>query len=125
MTTLKNVLLLNGLSSGVTGIGLIVFAPAVADLFAVSQTQAFYGTGIFLLLFGANVAYVSRKSVIQAKEVLFITALDFLWVLTSAAIVLLGLFDLSLIGYLLIGAVAAWVATMAYLQSKGMKQLTT
>jgi len=124
MTTLRNILLLNGVSSGATGLGLVIFAQPISGLFGVSQLQPFYGTGIFLILFAALVLYESRKNPIEASRVLFITTLDMAWVLASAAIVLLGLFDLSLIGYIAISAIAIWVAAMAYFQSKGIKQVT-
>jgi hypothetical protein len=125
MTTLKNVLLLNGISSAATGMILLVFARKVAKLFGVLENEVFIATGIFLLLFGCIVVYVSRKSSLQPSLVLVIIALDILWVLSSIAIVLLGLFTLSTLGYALIMGVAAWVGVMAYLQFKGLKQPVT
>jgi hypothetical protein len=125
MTTLKNVLLLNGISSAATGIILLVFAPEIARLFGVSENEVFFATGIFLFLFGCMVVYESRKSTTHSQHVLIIIALDILWVLSSMAIVLLGLFALSNLGYAIILAVAVWVGIMAYLQSKGLKQPAT
>jgi hypothetical protein len=125
MTTLKNVLLLNGISSAATGLILIFFAPGVAKLFGVLENDVFLATGIFLLLFGSMVVYESRKRTAHAKHVLIIIAMDILWVLSSMAIVLLGLFTLSTLGYALIVGVAVWVGVMAYMQSKGLKQLAT
>jgi hypothetical protein len=125
MTTLKNVLLLNGISSAATGMILLVFAREVAKLFGVLENEVFVATGMFLLLFGGIVVYVSRKSTLQSTLVFVIIALDILWVLSSIAIVLLGLFTLSTLGYALIMGVAAWVGVMAYLQFKGLKQPVT
>jgi hypothetical protein len=42
MKTLKNVLLINGVSSGVTGLGLVLFAASLADLFGTSSYQAMW-----------------------------------------------------------------------------------
>ena len=53
-----------------------------------------------------------------------IAFLTFGLLIASAAIVLLGLFNLSLVGYGVIGAVALWVGAMAYLQLKGVRQLS-
>jgi hypothetical protein len=123
MMYLKNILLLNAVSSGATGIGLIVFARFIADIFGVQQLSPFYGTGIFLVVFAAFVGYESLQKPIRTGRVQLISMLDNLWVLASMSIVLLGLFNLTLIGYGLITGVAFWVAAMAYLQVRGIKQL--
>ncbi|WP_333819681.1 hypothetical protein [Ohtaekwangia sp.] len=121
--TLKNVLLINAISSGVTGIGLIAMASQVAALFGVVQTQAFIETGIFLVLFAAFVSYEGMRSPIRVKNIYVIITLDILWVVGSLAIVLPQLFNLTAIGYIAISAVALWVAAMAYLQIQGVKQV--
>jgi hypothetical protein len=123
MTTLKNVLLINALSSGATGIGLIFFAQFVAELFGTSHVHAIWGTGLFLLGFAILVFYVSRQHQIKPRGVLVVTTLDTLWVASSLIIVLFQLFDLSFTGYFFITAVALWVAAMAYLQSTGLKKV--
>jgi len=125
MITLKNVLLLNAVSSGATGLGLILFPGLIANLFGTNETAAFIGTGIFLVLFAGMVGTVGLARQIGERAVRFIVTLDSLWVVKSLAIVVLQLFGLSTLGYILIGAVAAWVGLMAYLQANGLKQLTT
>ena len=123
MKNLKNVLLLNAVSSGATGMGLIIFAGFMADIFGLSQLSPFYSTGVFLVVFAGFVLYEGFQKPIRASHVLFISVLDSIWVLTSLVIVLLGLFNLSFIGYSLITGVAIWVAAMAYLQMKGIKYM--
>ncbi|HEY5824552.1 MAG TPA: hypothetical protein VIT44_09310 [Cyclobacteriaceae bacterium] len=125
MKTLKTVLLINALSSGVTGLGLIISSSLVAQLFGVSATGPFIEVGIFLLAFASLVLFVGRGETHHVNAVRFIIALDLLWVIISLVIVLLHLFDLSVLGYLLISGVALWVGAMAYLQSAGLKQLTS
>ena len=125
MKTLKNVLLINALSSGATGIGLIVFARGVADLFGIVAHGALWGVGIFLFSFAVLVFIESRKHPHNPKMVKLIIALDITWVVGSLAIVALQMFNLSGIGYLAISAVAIWVAAMAYLQINGAKQITS
>lgn len=124
MKTLKNVLLINALSSAATGIGLVVFAPIVADLFGISAYKVLWGVGVFLFSFAAMVFIESRKYHHNLKMVRLIIALDITWVLGSVAIVLLQMFQLSGIGYFAVSAVAIWVAAMAYLQISGVKQIT-
>jgi hypothetical protein len=125
MKSLKNVLLINAVSSGATGVGLIVFARTVADLFGTSQSQAFTGVGIFLVVFAAGVLYEGIQKSPRPLQVYTIITLDVLWVIGSFAIVLPQLFNLSVIGYIAITAVALWVAAMAYLQIREVKQVTT
>lgn len=123
MTTLKNVLLLNGVSSGATALLLILFPSAIANIFGITSTLPFIGVGVFLLVFAGLVLYESRQQPLRAGMVKFIIVLDILWVIDSLVIIALQLFGLSFLGYLLIGGVALWVAAMAFLQQKGLKAM--
>jgi hypothetical protein len=122
MTSLKNVLLVNGISSGVTGLLLVVLGRMAAGLFEVAQPHAFWGVGIFLVAFAALVVTEGFQSPIRENRVRLIIALDILWVAASLSIVVFQLFALSFIGYTAILAVAGWVALMAYLQIRGLKR---
>ena len=124
MTTLRNVFLINAITSGITGLVLAVVPGFVANLFATSNTTALVGVGIFLVAFAALIFVASLQNPLREKTVSLIVALDTLWVLTSLGIIVLQLLDVSTLGYLLIGAVGAWVALMAYLQFNGMRQLS-
>lgn len=124
MKTLKNVLLVNAISSAATALVLLAFPGFLAEVFGISQTAPFTETGIFLLLFATYVFFQSRKPQIQGGRLRFIISIDVLWVVGSLLIIVPQLFGLSLMGYLLIGGVAAWVAAMAFLQARGLKQLS-
>ncbi|HYI79138.1 MAG TPA: hypothetical protein VEW65_16065 [Chryseolinea sp.] len=124
MKTLKNVLLLNALSSGATAVGLIAFAAPVAILFGLEKPTPVIEVGIFLLLFAIFVFLEGRKTAQNPNMVKLIIGLDLGWVLASSSIVALQLFSLTLLGYFAISAVALWVAGMAYLQIGGLKRLT-
>jgi hypothetical protein len=124
MTTLRNVLLINAVSSGITGLVLAIAPGMVADLFATSNTTTFVAVGIFLFAFAVLVFVLSIQDPLREKNVNIIIALDTLWVLASFAIILLQVLDISTLGYFIIAAVAAWVALMAYLQFKGKRQLS-
>ena len=123
MTTLKNVLLINAVSSGATGLGLIIFPGLIAGLFETVETSPFLGVGFFLFAFAIMVFTVSRRNPVNEKGVWLIIVLDCLWVVTSVCILLLQLFPISLLGYFFIAAVAAWVALMAFLQYNTLKKL--
>ena len=122
MLQLKNVLRINGISSGATGLGLIVFASAMADIFGLRNSIAITEVGIFLLLFALFVLWEAQRAIPNTKAVKIIIMLDVLWVIASALIVSLQLFELTALGYLAIAAVALWVAGMAYLQRVGLKE---
>lgn len=122
MNRLKNVLLINALSSGTTGLSLIFFPGLVAGLCGATLTWPFVATGLFLVAFAVFVFIQSRRAVPPRKWVKLIIALDIIWVVESAIVVVPQLFGLSFPGYVLITAVAGWVALMAFLQTKGLKQ---
>lgn len=124
MTTLKNVLLLNGVSSGATALLLVLFPRAIATIFGTTSTLPFIGAGVFLLLFAGLVLNESRQHPLRAGMVKFIIVLDILWVIDSMALVVFQLFGLSFLGYVLIAGVALWVALMAFLQQKGLKSIS-
>jgi hypothetical protein len=123
MISLKNVLLINGVSSGATGLLLLVFGNFTASLFSVNSPVAFWAVGIFLLVFAAVVVSEGRTTNTRPNRVRMIIMLDMLWVIGSMAIVVLQLLSLSALGYFLIAAVGAWVGLMAFLQFKGLKRV--
>lgn len=123
MKTLRNVLLINGASSGATGL-LLAAAPGLfANLFETTVTAPFVGTGIFLLAFAVFVIAEGRRKELNPARVRLIILLDTLWVVASVVSIVLGVFAISALGYAMIGAVALWVALMAYLQFTGLKKV--
>ena len=123
MISLKNILLLNGASSGATGVLLLAFSRFFANLFQVSSTMAFTCVGIFLIVFGAFVIWASMGD-INRKTIQLIITLDTIWVGLSFIVAIFFYDEISLIGSVLIEVVAIWVAAMAILQTKGLKQTT-
>lgn len=122
MTTLKNVLLINALSSGATGLLLIEFPSFTAQLFGVVQTMPFMATGVFLAAFALLVYYASHQKPVNKTLVRWIIALDIMWVIDSLIVIVGQLFGITFIGYAITLAVALWVGLMAYLQIKGLKE---
>lgn len=118
---LKKVLLINALSSGITGAALVLASDLIAGVFATEQTQPFIGVGLFLLLFAAAVYLTGRQQAINPRAVRFVIAADAVWVFVSVAVVAFQVFAISTVGYLMISGVGIWVAAMAYLQARGLK----
>jgi hypothetical protein len=124
MTTLRNVLMINGLSSGATGLILAAASAFIADVLNVSGTSPVMAAGWFLIFFAALVLYTARQKMISRRLVITIILLDIIWVIASAIVVTVSVLQLSRIGYSLILAVALWVALMAILQINGLRKLS-
>jgi hypothetical protein len=116
MLSLSNILKVNAISSGATGIILSVFPSVVASIFDVTTTAPFIEVGIFLVLFALFVFIVSVGKPIKRNLVKTIITLDTLWVVASAVALLFLFSSVSMWGNLIIAGVALWVALMAVLQ---------
>ena len=123
MITLKNVLLVNAVSSGFTGLALIAASRFIASPLGIAYPGAVFGVGVFLLAFSTGVYVVSRKPEPPRRALESIVIMDSLWVVSSIAVVLFHLATESFLGNFIITAIALWVALMAILQYKGMRTL--
>jgi hypothetical protein len=119
---IRHVLFLNGISSGATGLLLAAFANTFASWFAVATPTPFVEVGLFLVAFATLVIVAALRQPLALGLVRLIIVLDVAWVLVSILVVVLQPFALSLVGNLLILGVAAWVAVMAGLQRRGLRQ---
>lgn len=119
--TLRNVLLVNAISSGITGILLAVMPTFFANLFNVNNTTPFVEVGIFLILFSSFVLWAAFKNPIRQSWTKFIIGMDVTWVVVSIAAVFILFSSISTIGIVIILAVAGWVGAMAYLQGKTLR----
>lgn len=119
MLPLRTTLLVNGISSGATGLLLALFPSMIAGIFGVSESIYFVETGVFLVLFAAYVLFVGTRNPIRLRSMMLITSLDISWVVASIAAVFLLSGIVSTTGIVLIIAIAAWVVLMALLQFKG------
>lgn len=123
MIQLSTTMQINAISSGATGIGLIVAAKPIAGLFGVTETWPFVAIGLFLVVFSIFVFAVSKGRPVNTANVRLVIILDVLWVIASVMAIIILYPMISGIGSLAIGAVAGWVAGMAYLQRAGLKVL--
>lgn len=120
MITLRNVLRVNALTSGFTGLLLTVVPGFFRDLFGVNSAIPFVLTGIFLITFASAVAVVSFRPTLQRVAVVAITITDSLWVVGSIVFLVMPV-QMSMVGKLLTLALAAWVMLMAILQHRGLR----
>jgi hypothetical protein len=116
MNELKKYLTINSVFSAACGIIMLVFSNQLNRFFGIQNQYVFPVIGLNLLVFSVFVWYISRKQLTKKPLVHLISFLDLLWVLGSLAIILLGLFDLSRNGTILIGIVAVLIAFLGYKQ---------
>ena len=122
MLTLKNVLRINALSSGLTGLLLTFFPGFFRDLFEVTYAAPFIGVGIFLIAFAITVAAVSVGQAPSHPAVSAIICADAAWVVASVVMVLMPI-SMSMPDTIIILAVASWVLMMAILQMRCLKEV--
>ena len=121
--TLKNVLLTNAISSGMTGVLLATLPSVFTKLFEIGDNTPFILTGIFLIVFSLFVLATAMKGNIPIGWTKFIIILDIIWVIASAIAIIILFSIISTIGSFMILAVAGWVGMMAYLQSKNLNRI--
>lgn len=121
---LKNILLLNAISSGIAGIVLALGAPLFKNLFGLPDPLPFVFVGVFLALFALFVLFVALAENINLRLVQVIIGLDITWVLASVMVIILTASWMTIWGTLITLGVAIWVALMAVLQINRSKGIT-
>ena len=122
MLSMSNILRLNAISSGLTGLLLLLFPGTIAPLMGVINKMALTAVGGFLVVFAVFVFEVSLGKPIKSKGVKAVIALDTAWVIVSAIAMIFLLPVLTIIGNALVIGVAAWVGAMVYLQKKALRE---
>jgi len=118
---LKQVLLINAISSGFTGTLIAVLPEIAADIFKIKIITPFIGVGVFLIIFALFVLFTATNTPISKRLTQVIIAIDILWVMLSIIIICLVFPIISLLGSIIISAIACWVGIMAFLQTKTLK----
>ena len=121
MNTLKRALFVNGVTSTLSGIILILFHISLMKLFEVQNSMVFWIIGIALLFFAATVFWEIKKQ--RPLAVLWIIIQDLIWVVGSAVLLIWRPFHLSTTGNILIGGMAILILGFSIFQSLGLAQL--
>ena len=87
---LRQVLVADGITSGVTGLGLVLMPGRVADLIAAPSASLVLATGVGLILFGLVLIRSARHPVPSRGGTAFAATLNLAWVVGSVAVVLSG-----------------------------------
>ena len=120
MMTLNNVLFVNGATTTLAGVALLAMPTWLSSLFDVNDKVYFTAVGIFFVFFGLFVLYHAFQKNIEKSKLRFITAADWVWVVVSIVLIISLHGTISTAGIFIIGAIALWVALMAFLEGKYM-----
>jgi len=120
---LRQVLLANAGFSALSGLLLLVDAAPLAT-FSGLPALALRLTGVSLLLFAAEVAWLATRAQPDRRAVALIFGLDCAWVIASVIVLLAGLLPLTLGGKWAVGIIADVVAVFALLEFWGLRRLS-
>ncbi|HMR84573.1 MAG TPA: hypothetical protein PKE30_15625 [Niabella sp.] len=118
MQNLKKILLINGVSTAFAGLILLAIPEKVSGWFGISTAMYFLAVGIFFTLFGVFVFYQAISKHVSKSSLVFITIVDWLWVIISIALIVSLQATITSSGLAIIIAIAAWVALMAFLEGR-------
>jgi hypothetical protein len=121
-TLLKYGLLGNAIFSCLTGIALIIAPVQIAIYMGIPDPTLLMGVGIGLLPFAGHLIIALRRKPIRTGEVYYLSAMDGLWVLGSAAILLFDLVPFTTIGLIAFSLVALTVADFMFMQIIGIRK---
>jgi hypothetical protein len=116
---LRTTLVINGVSTALCGLALLLAPGALAELLGVSPPSLVAAVGAGLVVYAAGLFWTARRPIPGAAAWAAVI-LDFGWVLGSVALVELGI--LTNPGTGLVVLVAAAVLAFAVLQLVGLRQ---
>lgn len=115
----RRALLADAVVSGITGAMLTFTAPLAAQLFGLPDALL-RTAGLFCVVFGAAMVWLSRMPALSPAVVRAIVAGNVLWVVASAGLMLLGPSSITAAGLGFVGFQAAVVAVLAEAQWMGL-----
>lgn len=115
---LKRTLLGNAVFSFLSSLILIIANEYITHLFGLTNGLAFYIIGGVLIAFSGFILYTMKKKIENKMQVLSISVADFAWVAGSLVIIATSAFQITQIGYEIIGLVAFIVLLFGILQLK-------
>lgn len=122
---LRNALLANAGFSLITGFELTFFSGWIGNFMGFSATGQLQELGISLLAFAAVVGFTATRKPIKLWAAGLISAMDILWVVGTAGLLLARPDLFNTAGIVTAGIVALAVADFAFFQILGIRRLTS
>ena len=120
---LRRTLLVNGVATAMTGIAALVGAPWLPAILGPTPPAILAVVGAGLVVFAGALLRQARRARIDSRVAWTIAGLDIAWVLGSVALVEIGI--LTLLGNVVVAAVAVVVLVFAVLEVRGARRLRT
>jgi hypothetical protein len=120
---LRRVLIVDAVSSGAMGLGMIAFAELLAGLLQL-PLDLISQAGIVLLPFAAFVGFVASRSEPSRLAVWMIIGLNVVWVVDSIVLLFTGWVAPNALGYAFVIGQAAVVLAFADFEYMGLKRST-
>lgn len=121
---LKTGLMINAVLTGITGLGLVLFAERSAIYLMPGAPVWLIATlGVALILFAVDVGLIARWKSASALLVGFVFAADLLWVVGVPAILMLMPSAFTALGVIASLAVTAAVGCFALVEWQGLKAI--
>jgi hypothetical protein len=122
-TFLRRSLQLDGTSSGLCGVLLLVAARPVADLIGLPSAGVTRAIGAFLVVFAAALLWNARRVTPDRQQALTTVALNVAWIVASAAVIVIG--SLTAIGNVAVALIALAVVGFTMLEIVGLRRMRT
>ena len=107
-----------------SGLILLVAYNAIATMMGIENGKVLMGVGIGLIVFGITVLIAAKRKSVSGTQVRSIRVQDWAWVTGSAVVIALQAWELSNIGYWLIGIIAMIVADFAIFQMRYLRKMS-
>ncbi|BBX15188.1 hypothetical protein CRI77_10115 [Mycolicibacterium duvalii] len=107
--------------SGLTGVALLIFAPAVADISGTTPLVE-YATGAFFVVFAIAVLALASRPAIRTSGLL-LAAGNLLFSVATVVVVLAGVWPLTTTGVVLVLGTGVYTLVMAELQYQGVRRI--
>lgn len=121
LLTLRNVLLLDAVLTGVNGLVYVASAAALATLLGPS-TAVIVGLGVFMLVYAAVAAWLGTRRPVSRLAVGLIADGNIVWALASVMVAVFGWLGLTTAGTVWTLMQAALVAAFAALQMAALRR---
>ena len=119
----RNLLRLNAIFSGVSGLALALLNRPLAEVFGISRGIV-ATIGVALIVYAADLSITAVRRGLRRSIVLMFATADAAWVLGGLAVLLAWPDTLSIAGRLALAATIVPVAAFAALQFRGARRLT-
>ncbi len=107
----------NGVFSTLSGLTMLLFSGALANLIGLSEPRILLGLGVGLLLFGGSLLLHRYRNSVRKSEAYIISLMDLFWVIGSIVLVVVAPSIFSSAGIVVVLAVAAVVLTFFEMQA--------